>query len=130
MPDNGIIDEVWLSVAWNHTWIGDLIIGLQSPTGARLTMLNRPGVPPNSVGDSSDILAAFPISFRDGAPNDAETMGNTLPSSAAVVCRDDGRCSCFPNPGGYPTSTLTNFAGFAGGRVLMARWRLRNRGQR
>jgi subtilisin-like proprotein convertase family protein len=123
VSDSGIITEVWLDVAWTHTWIGDLVIGLESPWGDRLAMLRRPGVAGSAAtfGDSSDLSASFPITFRDGSANDAETMGNTI-SPTGVVCRDDARCSYFPNPDGYATSNLTNFAGFAGNQV-QGTWR-------
>lgn len=113
VTDSGLLTSLSITVAASHTWIGDLRFQLQNPSGLlTLTLMNRPV----GSGESSDLLSSFPITFIDGAPNDAETMGNTI-GATAVVCRDDGRCSYFANPDGDASSTLINFAGFNASEV-------------
>lgn len=122
VSDTGTITSMSLVIGANHTFIGDLLFRLQSPTAQTLTVLNRPGFSGLGFGDNSNLLAGFPISFLDGAANDAETMGNAL-GGDQVVCRDDSRCSYFPNADADPLSSLSAFAGFLGSEVN-GTWRL------
>ncbi len=115
VPDAGIVANVSVSIAMSHTWIGDLRIQLRSPAGSALTILQRPGslgYPGSTAGDSSNLDPSFPLTYLDGAPNDAEAMGNTI--TDMVVCGDDGQCQYFANRDSDPTSPLVNFAGFSG----------------
>lgn len=103
-------------LALSHSWVGDLTIKLESPSTTLVTLLNRPGgAAPDTgadspVGDSSNIQAAFPISFSDLAPQSAELMGGTLPDTG-VICRDDTFCSYVPAPDTAPPSSLGDFIG-------------------
>jgi len=126
-PDQGSseVREVELTVAINHNFIGDLVIKVVSPRGTVTTVLNRPGYdePADTDipvgGDSSDMRASDPITFRDGAPIAAEQMGGTLESND-VVCRDDHHCDHAPSPGRGPGTSLADFQGEPPGGV----WRV------
>ena len=101
----GTVQDASVTVAIEHTWVGDLTIKLESPAGTVATMLSRPGAAEASddgagppFGDSSDLALSSPITFSttDGL-FDAETMGASIPGSG-VVCADDGECLFTPNP--------------------------------
>jgi hypothetical protein len=113
-----ITQQVELEIAVNHDYVGDLIMKLVSPNQyAVLTVFNRPGVAEASDGynespngDDSDLRTDYPIHFRDGAPADAEDMGKDI-GGGSVVCKDDGRCDCFPHPGTGPGTSFADFHG-------------------
>lgn len=47
VPDNGLIDTFdYIYIDITHSWVGDLHIRLDSPAGAGVVLLDRPGVPP------------------------------------------------------------------------------------
>jgi len=104
----GAVTTVSVRVAMSHTWVNDLRLSIWSPSGAKLTLLNRPG----TGSTSADLLATYPITYADGAPSDAETMGSGL-SNGQGVCRDDARCAYRPNPDG-DAGSLASFAGYVG----------------
>ena len=111
----GAVELVEVSIGMDHTWVGDLTIKLQSPTGTVVTLLNRPGSPapdngtgPN--GDSSNLSALFPIMYRDSSLNDAEAMGNTIVDSAIIGDPGNGSpADYFPSA---DTATPGTFATF------------------
>jgi len=107
--DEGTVTSATLKLALTHPYVGDLKVQLRSPDGVTVTVLNRAGVPTSLYGDSSDLNAAYPITFAQNSPNDAEKMGNTV-GGTSVICRDDRKCSYFPNPNG----DLSSAAGFDG----------------
>jgi subtilisin-like proprotein convertase family protein len=108
--------DVEVEVAMQHGWAGDLVFRLASPDGPYVTMLDRPGLPATLNGDNSNLLRSAPLTFADHFADDAETMGDTL-EDAEVICRDDGRCSYFPNPD-EDAGSLPNFAGLAGSAAV------------
>jgi len=118
VPDAGYtsIQNVELVVAMDHPYLGDLIIKVVSPANKIVTVLSRPGLnepkddyyEPN--GDSSKLVTTDPIAFFDGAPTDAEAMGNSIGGNQAA-CRDDLLCEYAPNPGAGPGKGLADFAG-------------------
>lgn len=119
IPAGATVDSVDIQTAIDHTWIGDLVVKLVSPDGSELGVLSRVGFSEPAddgtgcCGSSAQMDAAFPLSFFDTAPNDAETMGAGLAGSEAV-CRDGAQlCDFFPNPDSVATPPA-NFAGFAG----------------
>ena len=124
---SGTIQDVNVTVGINHTWIGDLVIKIRSPSGTMVTLMSRPGVVETAddgtgtagFGDSSDLSASFPITFDGSAASSAETMGSTLADSG-VVCRDDSRCSYTPNPGAAAAGNLGSF----NGQNCYGTWRL------
>jgi cysteine-rich repeat protein len=116
--DASQIESVRVRIAMSHTWVGDLVLKLVSPEGTTLTLLSRPGAAEtvdsyaeDPTGDNADIVATTPIEFYDGAPNDAEAMGTTLPNGNQIVCVDDALCAYFPNPGVGPGTSFADFTG-------------------
>jgi subtilisin-like proprotein convertase family protein len=116
VPASGTITRVGVRIGVSHTWAGDLTLKLRSPVGTIVTLMSRPGVLETAddgndalgVGDSSNLLNTFPITFDDLAASSAETMGNTL-TNGGVVCQDDARCSYAPNPGAATPGNLSSF---------------------
>lgn len=119
IPAGATVTSVEIDIAISHTWVGDLTIKLVGPGGGTLGVLSRPGLTEltddgtGCCGDNSNLSSAFPITFADGLPDDAETMGSTLPTGD-VICDQDDRCDYFPNPDSVATPP-SSFAGFAGG---------------
>ena len=104
----GTVQSVSLSVGADHTWVGDLKFSLVSPGGVTLTVLNQPGVTGLGLGNSMNLSASSAITFADGAPNDAENMGDG--ASSDIVCLTDGLCRYSPNRDG--ASGLASFSGY------------------
>lgn len=102
---SGTVDDVDVTVAAEHTWIGDLVFKVVSPAGTVATVLSRPGFAEladdgtGCCGDSSNLALTSPITFSTtNGVYDAETMGATL-ATGGVVCQDDIECDFIPNPG-------------------------------
>jgi subtilisin-like proprotein convertase family protein len=120
MVDQGYqsVQAVEVTSAISHAWIGDLTIKLVSPLGTVTTLVSRPGLDEpaddgssaGAFGANANLVAASPITFRDGASHDAELMGSTLGDDEAV-CLDDGQCAFQPNPGTGPGTSLADFDG-------------------
>jgi subtilisin-like proprotein convertase family protein len=113
VADDGTVLSGTLRLAMDHTYISDLKVQLISPRGNALTLLNRPGIPATSFGDSSNLLSSYPITFTSAGVMSAELMGNTI-GGTSVVCKDDKRCTFVPAPNGDTSSNLSSFGGFAG----------------
>ncbi|MES2757895.1 MAG: proprotein convertase P-domain-containing protein [Pseudomonadota bacterium] len=73
---HGSIAGLSVSIAAEHTWIGDLIYTL-SHGGTTVTLMDRPGRVSSGVGDSSNLSNARPLVFSDTASLPAETIGAT-----------------------------------------------------
>ncbi|MCB9569924.1 MAG: hypothetical protein H6710_22350 [Myxococcales bacterium] len=109
--------DVAVEVGVDATWAGDVVMKLVAPDDTVLTMLSRPGLNENAdngtgcCGTSANLESTSPLTFKDGNPNDAETMGMGQASSF-VICKDDAKCDYFPNPGkGIGTSFAADFRG-------------------
>ena len=100
IPTGAILTDIDVELAITHTWVGDLEIELESPSGETLVLMTLPGNtnPTGCCGYSADLLSSSPISFNDAATVNAEQMGATLTGSQ-VVCLDDGICDYLPNEG-------------------------------
>lgn len=123
VPVNGLIKSVTATVALEHTWVADIVVKLVHPSGNKLvTLVSRPTFPEvadngdGCCGQGPDISASFPLTFKDGAVNDAEAMGQMLMGSQ-VVCKDDNinPCEWKPNPGKGPGVALSDFFSTASG---------------
>ena len=121
VTDAGTVTSATVRLALSHTYISDLKVQLRSPSSVTLTLLNRPGIPATAFGDSSDLNVAYPITFVQSSPNDAEKMGNTI-GGTGIACRDDRRCSYFPNPNG-DFGSVASFAGVVG-QSSVGTWRV------
>src|SRR5436190_4652089 len=121
----GVVRRVAVRVAIAHTWIGDLVIKVQSPAGTLVTLMSMPGVVESSdngtsiTGDSSNLSTSFPIQFEDGGPKSAENMGNTI-LNAQNVCEHDLPCTYDPNNGAAPSGKLAALIG----QNMLGTWRL------
>ena len=110
--------DVSLQVGLDHTWVGDLVFKLVSPTNKVLTVMSRPGTVETvddgttdfGSGDSSNLVKGFPVTFRNAGVTDAENMGNTI-SSALNVCQNDTFCDFKPNHGAGPGLNFADFNG-------------------
>jgi len=113
---SGIITDMSATVAIDHTWIGDLVIKVVAPDNTVLTLMSRPGFAETAddgtgcCGDSSDLSAAAPVTFANGAATSAEDMGATIAGNQ-VVCTDDGLCDYAPAPGAGPGTDFSDFIG-------------------
>jgi subtilisin-like proprotein convertase family protein len=113
VPAGSIINDASVSVAIDHSWVGDLTIKLQTPDGSILGLMSRPGYSESAddgdecCGDLDDLSASFPRVFTDGGTRDAEYMGidDLNPISYAGTY--------FPNPGSIATPP-SNFSELVG----------------
>lgn len=122
VPDDPInfVAGAEVTVGINHPWVGDLTIKLVSPDGKILTLVSRPGLNEaaddgnGAGGDSSNLAAANPITFKNGGANNPELMGGTIGANA-VICKDENpplmTCEWNPNPGKGPGMSFDDFIG-------------------
>ena len=116
IPAGATISDISTSMKINHTWVGDLVIIVETPNGDLLPMMYKPGTD-TGAGYSDDLVETSPISFADGAAVDAEDMGL---SASGTVCEDDGVCDFFPNgdglalPAGATGALMATFADLEG----------------
>lgn len=76
------ISDVTVDLVIDHTWSGDLIISLESPSGTAVPLIDRIGNPATTFGCSDD---GFDITLDDASGNDLET---TCFSVAAPITGD------------------------------------------
>ena len=87
IPAGAGVQDLSISVKLNHTWVGDVTVFVEAPTGDIITLFDKPGTD-TGFGDSSDFDENSPISFSDDSANDPEDMGSTI-LGGEVVCQDD-----------------------------------------
>lgn len=79
VAESNVINSMTVTLALSHTWIGDLLITLESPAGTIITLMDRPGTLNTGLGSpfgSPDNFSVdFPVTFDDASPNDPEDMG-------------------------------------------------------
>ena len=107
-----VVTSIYVTVAIDHTWVGDLAIELIAPDGTELQILARPGADqPDEdqnapYGDGSNLDPANPTTFQDGAFPSAETLGAGVGGGADVPAG-----TYAPDTNGW-NSTYTDFNGF------------------
>jgi len=116
-PEAATVISGMLRLSMDHPYIGDLKVQVIGPDGNTLTVLNRPGVPKLTYGDTSNFSAAYPVTFTASGVVSAELMGGKI-GGTSIVCKDDKDCTYLPAPDGDTGSTLNSFAGFAGTQSL------------
>ena len=82
------VESVSVAVSIDHTFVGDLIWTLTSPSGTTVTLADRPGEPDQGgFGDSSDLSSAggTGIIYDDRFPIPAELMGLDCPDTGDIV---------------------------------------------
>ncbi len=85
IASNFEVIEITVQTAINHTWIGDLAMEVTAPGGESVVLFAE------SLAESSDLNAAFPITFTDSASVPANDIGETIDNSEAV-CQVDNIC--------------------------------------
>ncbi|MCB9213498.1 MAG: HYR domain-containing protein [Alteromonas sp.] len=58
VTDDVSIEDLDVFVDIPHTWVGDLIVQIQSPAGTSVTIIDQPGVPASTFGCSGDDILA------------------------------------------------------------------------
>ncbi|MCY1004698.1 hypothetical protein OV079_03755 [Nannocystis pusilla] len=122
VPDDAIdfVAAVTLTVAADHTFVGDLVIKLQGPDGTVSTILSRPGLVEgvdgqgDCCGDNANLSPSTPLTFKNGGATDAEQIGAAVPDTSGIVCVDEQppiACEFHPNPGAGPGMDLDDFLG-------------------
>lgn len=71
-----IISAIEIDLEITHPWVGDLVVTLESPTGAIVTLLDRPGIPSDG----------FPGPFGCGGRDIAATFTDTAATPAEDIC--------------------------------------------
>lgn len=76
----GVISDLNVSLTINHTWVGDFIITLTSPSGTTQTIIHRPDFPNIPFGDGANFVGG-PYTFDDEAsgPFPENTSGDDIP---------------------------------------------------
>lgn len=81
--ENGQVTDVNVTnLDISHTWVGDLVIELESPAGTIATLMHQPGVPPTSFGCPEDNLF---LTFDDEATEPYETLETTCNSGSLAI---------------------------------------------
>lgn len=70
---NKTIGDVNLSMTVNHTWVGDILAWVISPSNDTVLLFDQPGVPANSVGCSGDNAL---LTFDSEAAQTADQLEN------------------------------------------------------
>jgi len=129
VPADGtdLVTAATIEIGMTHTWIGDLVFKLESPSGTVVTLMHRPGSPPSGLGDSSDLDLAFPILFDDAAPSgvSAEDMGATI--GGAEIVGDPINASpdnYIPDATGDPDPAVLDALAEFAGEVAVGDWTL------
>ena len=108
-----IVEDVTVDLGVNHTWVGDLVVKVQSPEGTVTTLMSRPGfAEPADDGDGccgsgEDLVAGSPVTYLNGGATSAELMGD----AGGNVCEGDGLCEYSPFPDQGPGTDLSDFNG-------------------
>lgn len=96
VPQSFTLSDLGVRVDIPHTWVGDLIITLTSPSNTTITLLDRPGQPATPNGcDNNDVA----VTFTDGEPD---------PESA---CDAAGTNASWPVATAGPVQPLSTFNG-------------------
>jgi len=101
---NQVIGDLNVEITMNHTWVGDLVLKLVSPSAQVLTLMSRPGLAEpaddgtDCCGNSADVTSAALIVFDDEAGTSAETFAGVAGSY-------------IPAPGAGPGTNLAQYDG-------------------
>ncbi|MEM8908218.1 MAG: T9SS type A sorting domain-containing protein, partial [Bacteroidota bacterium] len=71
-----LIQDINLSVSIAHTWVGDLIAELRSPSNEVYRLFDRPGSPASNFGCDEDNLSIILDDQADNSANDLESTCN------------------------------------------------------
>jgi len=98
VPQTGydVADSVGIEMVVDHTWVGDLSFQVISPSGATMTLMNRPGVDDSPFGNGADLMVEHSTWFDESFDVSSEDMGSGLGTTDAV-CLADGVCDFAPS---------------------------------
>ena len=75
IEENGEVTDVDIkSLDIYHSWVGDLLITIESPSGIKATLMDQPGVPASNFGCPEDNLF---LNFDDETSQDYESLDTT-----------------------------------------------------
>ena len=128
VPDHGTILDLDVDILIEHTWQGDLIIGLEQVGGSTATLIYRAGASTQSVGsfgfsaNNFGASGADPFIFDD----EATSFYDAMPAAGIGLLTDPGIANVsgpwIPYAGPQPaaTQTLATFDGLD----IFGTWRL------
>gem|GEM_PF-5415858 len=95
IPLGAVLTDIDLSLAINHTHLGDLKITLIGPSGETIVLMDRPKA---ETFVSANFNSNHPISFSGSYTNDPEEIGS-VPTlfDNDTACDDDGVCEFYAN---------------------------------
>ncbi len=84
VPNETVNGDVVVTIdGLTHTWMGDLIVTLTSPSATSASIMSRVGSPgPGSFGDSTDWGGTY--DFSDNGPNDLWAVASSLSGTQTV----------------------------------------------
>ncbi len=115
-----ISGSVMLAVEIDHNWCSDLVIQLTSPSGTKVTVMDRPNFPEKALGCNFPFFEGEPLLFDDNSPINVETGNCESAPFTGVVASSPGPLSSFhgENPNGDWKLTVIDPAEAIHGRVI------------
>ncbi len=107
IPDDYPIATLYVYMEIAHSWVGDLLATLSSPSATNALLFNRPGEPASTFGCDTDDLE---VGFSDDAPNSAtdfEDACNPFPPAISGDYQPLTAFSVFNGESSQGTWTLT-----------------------
>ena len=86
----------------NHSWVGDIILKITSPGGTTVTVIDRVGTPPGTVGCSNNNFALITLNDDGGLPP-IESQANPGPTCTSSLK--------FPSGNFSPNNAMSAFDG-------------------
>ena len=80
VADTGSVLDMNVDLDIEHTWVGDLIVTLESPMGTSVTLIDQMGVPASTFGCSNNDLLVT-LDDEAGAPIEDECTGSPITGS-------------------------------------------------
>ena len=119
VADDVEITDLNVDLNISHTWVGDLIVTLQSPAGTSVTVIDQPGVPTTTFGCSgNDIIASMDDEATDPVEDECDAgvptiNGSFIPNNAlsafdGEMTAGDWILTVSDNAGG-DTGTINSF---------------------
>lgn len=114
-------DRVFVSVALQHTFAGDLVVLLVAPDGESLPLIKRLGsATPNGNGSSTNFVAANTLEFNAGFDSSIEVpFGSPDMSIAAGQYQPTGENICNPT-----MVIMKDMSEFLEGKSVSGTWNL------
>lgn len=81
---DGPLTGISLDLGIAHSWVGDLTITLERPDAATFTIMNRPGVPADSLGVDSNLFIGFGTYTFSDSGVDFTALADPLPDEVNI----------------------------------------------